>query len=200
VIGQEFRLDVLQRVAGLTEEVVFEALEEAHARAIIDESGGFGTSLRFRFTHAFFRQTLYDEIFAPRRIRDSQAYAAAGFALTHVLELAQAEAMPVHAAEFVSASHARMRIADLAHALSAAGRWLLAAGDRDAAERAWEELDRLAAQSREPTTRLQGPAEPHTSQVVPLSALCWAAAPRRSRCGHVFPASSIRTTPPRSSF
>jgi predicted ATPase len=69
VIGQDFRLDVLQRVASLSEEVVFEALEEAHARAIIDESGGFGTSLRFRFTHAVFRQTLYDEIFAPRRIR-----------------------------------------------------------------------------------------------------------------------------------
>ena len=36
VIGQEFRLDVLQRVAVLTEEIVFEALEEAHARAIIE--------------------------------------------------------------------------------------------------------------------------------------------------------------------
>ncbi|HEY1293214.1 MAG TPA: AAA family ATPase [Chloroflexota bacterium] len=358
VIGQEFRLGVLQRVAGLSEEVVFEALEEAHARAIIDEAGGFGTSLRFRFTHAFFRQTLYDEIFAPRRIRwhrligsvleevysdrldehagelathyahssdpadlaraltydqlaaeqatrvyaygaaarhldralqiesvlevrapvircelllgmgeamlameqspgtvagvaaeafdlananddgqraaraailaldalsrpwhpvslldtpevrewmarvdrfaapnsiervyaeiwvgtlavvtrrpeaitapllramdlatrlgDARAYAAAaGFALTHVLELAQAEAMHVRAAEFMSASHAQMRIADLAHALSAAGRCLLSAGDRDGAERAWDELDRLAAQSREPTTRLQ---------------------------------------------
>src|SRR5262249_6157707 len=41
----------------------------AQGRAIIDAGGGFGTSLRFRFTHAFFRQTLYEEIFAPRRIR-----------------------------------------------------------------------------------------------------------------------------------
>jgi DNA-binding CsgD family transcriptional regulator len=96
-----------------------------------------------------------------RRLRDGKAYAAAaGFALSHVLELAQAQAMPAHAAEFLSASHARMRTADLAHALAAAGRWLLAAGDRDAAERAWEELDGLAAQSRDPTTRLQALPNP----------------------------------------
>jgi DNA-binding CsgD family transcriptional regulator len=358
VIGQQFRLDVLQRVSGLSEEVVFEALEEAHARAIIDESGGFGASLHFRFTHAFFRQTLYEELFAPRRIRwhrllgsvleevysdqldehagelaahyahssdavdlsraiaydqlaaeqamrvyaygqaarhieralqvesvlevreplkrcdlllalgeamlameqspravasvaaeafglaesngdarraaraavqaldalsrpwplslqdtpdvrawveranryapsdsiervyadiwlgmlstasgrppagipapllralelarrlgDDAAYAAAaGFALTHVMALEHVEVMPPLAAEFLSHPHGRMRTADLAHALSAAGRLLLGSGDRDAAERAWDELDGVAAKSRDPTARLE---------------------------------------------
>jgi hypothetical protein len=53
VIGQEFRLDVLQHVAGLGEHVIFAALEEAHARAIIEESSGIGALLRFRFTHSF---------------------------------------------------------------------------------------------------------------------------------------------------
>jgi DNA-binding CsgD family transcriptional regulator len=357
VIGQQFRLDVLQRVSGLSEEVVFEALEEAHARAIINETGGFGASLHFRFTHAFFRQTLYEEIFAPRRIRwhrligsvleevysdqldehagelaahyahssdavdlsraiaydqlaaeqamrvyaygeaarhieralqvesvleareplkrcdlllalgeamltmeqspravavaaeafglaesngdvrrsaraavqaldalsrpwplglqdtpdvrawveranryatpdstervyadiwlgmlsttsgrqpagitapllralelarqlgDDVAYAAAaGFALTHVMALDQVEVMPPLAAEFLSYPHGRMRTADLAHALSAAGRLVLGIGDRDSAERAWDELDVIAATSRDPTARLQ---------------------------------------------
>src|SRR5260370_5661643 len=91
-----------------------------------------------------------------RRLGDDTAYAAAaGFALTHVLALSQADALPVLAAEFLSHAHGRMRTADLAHGLAAAGRLLLGSGDRDAAERAWEELDHLAAQSREPTTRLQ---------------------------------------------
>jgi predicted ATPase len=61
VIGQEFRLDVLQHVCGPEDEVLFEALEAAQARALIGESVGFGTAVRFRFTHAFFRQTLYQE-------------------------------------------------------------------------------------------------------------------------------------------
>jgi DNA-binding CsgD family transcriptional regulator len=358
VIGQQFRLDVLQRVSGLSEEVVYEGLEEAHARAIINESGGFGASLHFRFTHAFFRQTLYEEIFAPRRIRwhrligsvleevysdqldehagelaahyahssdavdlrraiaydqlaaeqamrvyaygeaarhieralevesvleareplkrcdllfalgeamltmeqspravasvaaeafglaesngdvrraaraavqaldalsrpwfpimqdtpevrawveranryappdstervyadiwlgmlstasgrppagilapllralelarrlgDDVAYAAAaGFALNHVQAMDYVEVLPPLAAEFLSHPHGRMRTADLAHALSAAGRLLLGSGDRDAAERAWDELDGLAARSRDPRARLE---------------------------------------------
>src|SRR5207302_8701399 len=92
--------------------------------------------------------------------RRESVSAAAGFALTHVWELAQAEAMTVGAAEFVSASHDGMRVADVAHALSGGGRWLLSAGDRDGAERAWAELDRLAAHSREPTTRLQAVPNP----------------------------------------
>jgi hypothetical protein len=72
VIGRDFRLDVLQRVAAesasLPEDEVLWALEEAQERAVIEQSESLGT-IGFRFTHAFFRQTLYEEIFAPRRIR-----------------------------------------------------------------------------------------------------------------------------------
>src|SRR5438874_5308392 len=63
--------------------------------------------------------------------------------------------MPSLAAEFLSRPHGRMRTADLAHALSAAGRLLLGSGGREAAERIWSELDAVAAKSRDPTARLQ---------------------------------------------
>jgi predicted ATPase len=111
VIGHEFRLDVLQRVAGLAEEVVFEALEEAQARAIIDESGGFGGSLRFRFTHAFFRQTLYDEIFAPRRIRWHRLIGS-------VLEEVYSDRLDEHAGELAAHYAHSSDAADLARAIS----------------------------------------------------------------------------------
>jgi tetratricopeptide (TPR) repeat protein len=68
VIGRDFRLDVLQKVASVSEDDVLSALEEAQERSIIEQQHIVGT-VGFRFTHAFFRQTLYEEIFAPRRIR-----------------------------------------------------------------------------------------------------------------------------------
>jgi len=76
VIGREFRLDVLQRVAGLPEEDVEAALEQAAGVAVVEQRQATGT-LGFRFTHAFFRQTLYEEIFVPRRIRLHQQVARA---------------------------------------------------------------------------------------------------------------------------
>jgi tetratricopeptide (TPR) repeat protein len=69
VIGREFRLDVLQKVSGLSDEDLFKALEEARKTAVIEERSGIGAAVTYRFTHAFFRQTLYEETIAPRRIR-----------------------------------------------------------------------------------------------------------------------------------
>ena len=91
VIGREFRLDVLQTVAGLSEDGVIEALEEAQERAVIEERS-LGGPLAFRFTHAFFRETLYGEIFAARRIRWHQQVARA-------LEAVHAKRLEEHAAE-----------------------------------------------------------------------------------------------------
>jgi hypothetical protein len=71
VVGREFRLDVLQNVTGQTDDQLYPALEEAQERAIIEQRQMLG-AVGFRFTHAFFRQTLYEEIFAPRRIRIHQ--------------------------------------------------------------------------------------------------------------------------------
>ncbi len=69
VIGREFPLHVLQRVAGLTEEELYAALEEASNVGVVEERSSVGGEVSFRFAHAFFRQTLYEEAFAPRRIR-----------------------------------------------------------------------------------------------------------------------------------
>jgi predicted ATPase len=77
VIGREFKLDVLARVLAGPEEELETALKEASAAAIIEEHSSVGASIIYRFGHAFFRQTLYDEIVAPRRIRLHQQVAHA---------------------------------------------------------------------------------------------------------------------------
>jgi tetratricopeptide (TPR) repeat protein len=91
VMGRDFRLDVLQQVLALPEEEVFVALEEATERAVVEQRHVLG-AIAFRFTHAFFRQTLYEEIFAPRRIRIHQQVGRA-------LETVHARRLEEHAAE-----------------------------------------------------------------------------------------------------
>jgi DNA-binding CsgD family transcriptional regulator len=91
VIGRDFRLDVLKAVAGLPEDEVLQALEEAAERSIVEQHSSVG-SLVFRFSHAFFRQVLYEEIFAPRRIRWHQQVARA-------LESVYARRLEEHSAE-----------------------------------------------------------------------------------------------------
>ena len=68
VIGRDFAVDVLQRVGGITEDDLLSALEEAMRVSLIEDMKG-GREARYRFTHAFFRQTLYEEMIAPRRLR-----------------------------------------------------------------------------------------------------------------------------------
>jgi tetratricopeptide (TPR) repeat protein len=91
VIGREFRLDVLQRVLGLPEEELYRALEEATALAVVEQRQAVGT-VGFRFSHAFFRQTLYEEQFIPRRIRWHQQVGRA-------LEAVYGPRLEEHAAE-----------------------------------------------------------------------------------------------------
>jgi class 3 adenylate cyclase len=67
VVGREFDLAVLQRVAELPEERLLETLEEAAAARVIGdvpEARG-----RYRFSHALVRETLYEELNTPRRVR-----------------------------------------------------------------------------------------------------------------------------------
>jgi DNA-binding CsgD family transcriptional regulator len=92
VIGREFRLDVLHKVLVISDEELETTLEEASAAAIIEEQSVVGTTITYRFGHAFFRQTLYDEIVAPRRIRLHQQVA-------HALEEVYRAGMEEHAAE-----------------------------------------------------------------------------------------------------
>lgn len=59
VIGREFRLDVLEKVAGLTEDEIYQALEEAKSSAIVEEHSGLGAAITYRFAHAFFPKPLF---------------------------------------------------------------------------------------------------------------------------------------------
>jgi serine/threonine protein kinase/class 3 adenylate cyclase len=94
VIGRDFAVDVLQRVGGLSEDELLNALEEAMRVSLIEEMKG-GRELRYRFTHAFFRQTLYEEMIAPRRLRMHNEVAKAleqhyaGRVEDHAAELAE---------------------------------------------------------------------------------------------------------------
>ncbi|HEY41443.1 MAG TPA: protein kinase [Dehalococcoidia bacterium] len=92
VIGREFRLAVLQKVADVSDDELFAALEEAKGAAVVEERSTVGAAVTYRFTHAFFRQTLYEEIIAPRRIRLHQQV---GRALEEVYE----KRLEEHAAE-----------------------------------------------------------------------------------------------------
>ncbi len=68
VMGRDFSLDVLREVAGVPEEELLGAIEEAIGVSLLEEHTQ-GRDVRYRFTHAYFRQTLYGEMIAPRRLR-----------------------------------------------------------------------------------------------------------------------------------
>ncbi|HEX5141483.1 MAG TPA: AAA family ATPase, partial [Dehalococcoidia bacterium] len=91
VIGRDFRLDTLMDVAGVSEEVLIEALESATRVGVLEERTRPG-AIEYRFTHAFFRQTLYEELSAPRRLRFHQDVARS-------LEAEYATRRDEHAAE-----------------------------------------------------------------------------------------------------
>ena len=67
VLGREFALDALARVAGLSEEELLDALDEAMAaRVVSDVPGVHG---RLRFAHVLIRDSLYDGLTSARRVR-----------------------------------------------------------------------------------------------------------------------------------
>ncbi len=91
VIGRDFSLETLRQVSGLEEEPLVQALEEALRVGVLEERSRPG-SIQYHFAHAFFRQTLYEEMIAPRRLRLHQEVARA-------LEAQYAGRLEEHAAE-----------------------------------------------------------------------------------------------------
>ena len=67
LIGRDFDLDLLERVAGLTEEELLDVLDAAVRGALLVEV--HGTPGRYSFAHALLRTTLEAELSATRRAR-----------------------------------------------------------------------------------------------------------------------------------
>ena len=111
VIGRDFQMEVLRKVAGMTDDELFGALEEARKAAVIEERTEAGAKVNYRFAHAFFRQTLYEEIIAPRRIRLHQQVARA-------LEEIYKDRLEQHAAELAEHFSYSSDRADLEKAVS----------------------------------------------------------------------------------
>jgi len=111
VIGRDFQMEVLQKVAGIGDDEIFGALEEARKAAVIEERTGAGAKVNYRFAHAFFRQTLYEETIAPRRIRLHQQVARA-------LEEVYNNRLEQHAAELAEHFSYSSDRADLEKAVS----------------------------------------------------------------------------------
>jgi serine/threonine protein kinase/tetratricopeptide (TPR) repeat protein len=91
VIGREFTLETLKAVAKIDEEAFVNALKQAVQLSVLEERSQLGV-VRYRFTHAFFRQTLYEEMIAPQRLKLHQQVARA-------LEAQYAKRLEEHAAE-----------------------------------------------------------------------------------------------------
>ena len=67
VIGREFDLALLEQIAEMPEDAIFDAIDEAKAAALVAEVGG--QVERYTFTHALVRATLYEDISPARRAR-----------------------------------------------------------------------------------------------------------------------------------
>src|SRR6185436_19847339 len=76
VIGRDFDLQTLRGIADQPEDRLLDSLEEALRIGILEEHSLPG-AVRYRFTHALFRQTLYEDMIAPRRLRMHQQVARA---------------------------------------------------------------------------------------------------------------------------
>jgi tetratricopeptide (TPR) repeat protein len=110
VIGREFALETLKAVAGINEDIFVNALKEAVRLSVLEERSHRG-AIRYRFTHAFFRQTLYEEMIAPQRLKLHRQVARS-------LETLYARHLEGHAAELAEHFSHSTDPADLAKAVS----------------------------------------------------------------------------------
>jgi len=143
VLGREFVLAALARVAGVSEDELLEILDEAMtARVVSDVPGGHN---RLRFGHVLIRDALYDGLTTARRVRlHRQAVEA--------LEALYGDEPGPHLAELV---HHSIAGSDFGKALLYARR----AGDRAIALLAYEEGARLYETTLEVLDVSQAPDE-----------------------------------------
>jgi tetratricopeptide (TPR) repeat protein len=110
VIGREFAMETLKAMVGANEDVFVSALKEAVRLSVLEERSQKGM-VRYRFTHAFFRQTLYEEMIAPQRLKLHQQVARS-------LETLYARRLEEHATELAEHFSHSTDAADLAKAVS----------------------------------------------------------------------------------
>jgi predicted ATPase len=110
VIGREFAIDTLRAVVGMNEDIFVSALKDAVHLSVLEERSQVGV-VRYRFTHAFFRQTLYEEMIAPQRLKLHQQVARA-------LETQYARRLEEHAAELAEHFSQSTDSADLTKAIT----------------------------------------------------------------------------------
>jgi DNA-binding CsgD family transcriptional regulator len=127
VLGDGFRFDVLALAGGVETGPLVDALEETMTAGVIREQDG-----RYHFTHALIRQTLDEELSAPRR---AQLHRQVGEALERLHDGAPGP----HLAELARHFCAGARVEDLAKAIDYAHR----AAQRAVRLLAYEEAARL---------------------------------------------------------
>ncbi|MGA3094797.1 MAG: hypothetical protein ABSD79_05400, partial [Dehalococcoidales bacterium] len=111
VIGRDFAMDTLKAVVtSMNEDTFVNALKEAVRLSVLEERSHVSI-VRYRFTHAFFRQTLYEEMIAPQRLKLHQQVARA-------LETQYAKRLEEHAAELAEHFSHSTDPTDLAEAVS----------------------------------------------------------------------------------
>jgi predicted ATPase/DNA-binding SARP family transcriptional activator len=133
VLGREFALAALARLAGVSEDGLLETLDEAMAARILSEVPGAPGDLRF--AHVLIRETLYEGLTGARRVRLHRL-------VVEALEALYGEEPGQHLAEL--AYHA-VAGSDFAKGLRYAQR----AGDRALALLAYEEAARLYTRALE---------------------------------------------------
>ncbi len=125
VLGREFSLPVLERVSEIDLELALVALDEALGARVISEVAG--PVATYRFSHALMRETLYEELSTPRRVK---LHRRAG----EVLEEVHGEEAGSHLAEIANHFFCAVQSGELERAVGASVRAAEWAGERQAFE------------------------------------------------------------------
>jgi len=130
VIGREFDATLLAAIAELQGSELFDAIEDATRAQLVSESQE--VSGRFEFMHALIRETLYNELSSPRRVRLHRRVADAIERLTQNMRNPPLAELAYHFAQAASAD-----------AVDKAVDYATRAGDRAADGLAHEQAARL---------------------------------------------------------